>query len=279
MKKGILYITATPIGNLEDITLRAIRVLASVDLIAAEDTRRTGKLLKHFNIDRPLTSLHDHNEREKSDSIIKRLLQGADVACVSDAGTPGISDPGYLLVRKAVENGINVIALPGPSAAITALSVSGLPVESFVFYGFLPPRSAARRRFLEGVSHDSKTMIFFESPRRLATTLQDMLHIFGNRPMSLSRELTKLHEETRRGQISDIIRSLGDDTLKGEMTLVVAGRKDVPARTDPDYIRSRYEMLKNSESCSTRDASARIALETGLPRKQIYAVILNHLKK
>ena len=279
MKKGTLFITATPIGNLEDMTLRAIRVLKEVDLVAAEDTRRTGMLLKHFGIERPLTSLHDHNEREKSSLIINRLLQGSDVAYVSDAGTPGISDPGYLLVRSAAEEGLPVVAIPGPSAVIAALSVSGLPVESFTFYGFPPARPARRRRFLLSISDESKTMVFFESPRRLASTLRDMLDIFGNRPMTLSREITKLHEETRRGPIARILEEVTEAPPKGEITLILAGKEEEPLQCNPEEIRFRYDELTAAEAVSTRDAAARIALETGLSKKAVYGMILDYIKQ
>lgn len=279
MKKGVLYITSTPIGNMEDITLRAIEVLKSVDLVAAEDTRRTGTLMKRHGIERPLTSLHDHNEREKCALIIERLLQGANVAYVSDAGTPGVSDPGYLLVKLAVEQDIAVSAVPGPSAAIAALSVSGLPMNRFTFAGFPPPRRAGRRRFLEELRNEKATMIFYESPKRLAATLRDMLEIFGDRPMSLSRELTKLHEETRRGKIADILEGLHNMTVKGEITLVIGGAEERQPEADPEKILSLYDELAKKESCYTRDAASRIARATGLPRKKVYAVILEHLGK
>lgn len=216
---------STPIGNLEDITLRALRILKEVDLIAAEDTRRTGLLLKHFGIETPLTSYFEGNELKKGEWLITRLKEGDRIALVSDAGTPGISDPGYRLVRLAIENGIPVIPIPGPSAIITALSVSGLPTDSFIFKGFLSHKSKKRRDQIQQLKKLRETLIFYESPHRIHQTLQDIFEILGDREMVLARELTKIYEEILRGKVSEVIRQIEDRKLKGEITLVISGKK------------------------------------------------------
>ena len=201
---GSLYVVSTPIGNLEDITFRAVRILKEVDLIAAEDTRRTGLLLKHFNIEKPLTSFFEGNERKKIGDLLSRLEQGDRIALVSDAGTPGISDPGFRLIREAIQHQIPVVPVPGPSAMITALSVSGLPTDAFVFRGFLPHKPKKRKDLLETSEHMRETLIFYESPHRLIESLQDILEVLGDREMVLTRELTKVHEEILRGKVSEV---------------------------------------------------------------------------
>ena len=221
---GTLYVVSTPIGNLEDITLRAIRIFREVDLIAAEDTRRSGLLLKHFGIEKPLTSYFEGNELKKREFILSRLTEGSDVALVSDAGTPGISDPGFRLIRLAIEHNIAVIPIPGPSAAITALSIAGLPTDAFFFKGFLPHKSKKRRDLLGDLAEVRETLLFYESPHRISETLQDILEILGDREMVLARELTKAYEEVLRGTVSEIQKQIGVRNLKGEITLVVAGK-------------------------------------------------------
>ncbi len=216
---------STPIGNLEDITLRALRILKEVDLIAAEDTRRTGLLLKHFGIETPLTSYFEGNELKKGEWLMTRLKEGDRIALVSDAGTPGISDPGYRLVRLAIENEIPVIPIPGPSAIITALSTSGLPTDAFLFKGFLPHKSKRRREILQEVKEARETLIFYESPHRITQTLNDMVEILGDREMVLARELTKRYEDILRGKVSQIIEQLKGKKLKGEITLIVSGKR------------------------------------------------------
>jgi 16S rRNA (cytidine1402-2'-O)-methyltransferase len=222
--QGTLYIVSTPIGNLEDITLRALRTLKEVDLIAAEDTRRTGLLLKHFGIEKPLTSYFEGNELKKRELILSRLRQGEDVALVSDAGTPGISDPGFRLIRLTIENEIAIVPIPGPSAVIAALSVAGLPTDAFFFKGFLPHKSKKRRDLLSQMEDLRETLVFYESPHRLSESLKDILEILGDREIVLTRELTKMYEEVLRGQVSAIRNQIGEGKLKGEITLVVSGK-------------------------------------------------------
>ncbi len=223
MSQGTLYIVATPIGNREDITLRALRILDEVDIIAAEDTRKTGMLLKHYNIKKPLTSYFEHNEKRKTPALIQDLQSGKNIALVSEAGTPTISDPGYRLVHAALQEEIPVVPIPGVCAAITALSVSGLPVHRFAFEGFLPPKTGKRKNFLKKLVNEERTLIFYESPHRITAALEDIREVFGDRPAVLTRELTKMHEEHMQGSISTIIESLAEKSLKGEFTLVVAG--------------------------------------------------------
>ena len=222
--KGTLYIVSTPIGNLEDITLRAIRTLKEVDLIAAEDTRHTGLLLRHFGIGTSLTSYFEGNELRKRELILLRLKQGDQIALVSDAGTPGISDPGFRLIQLAIENQIPVVPIPGPSAVITALSVAGLPTDAFLFKGFLPHKSKKRRDLLKELEEVRETLVFYESPHRLSETLQDLLDVLGDREIALTRELTKVYEEVLRGKVSEIQNQVSGRKLKGEITLVISGK-------------------------------------------------------
>jgi 16S rRNA (cytidine1402-2'-O)-methyltransferase len=222
--KGILYIVSTPIGNREDITLRALRILKEVDLIAAEDTRHTGLLLRHFGIQTPLTSYFEGNELKKRDLILSRLKQGDRVALVSDAGTPGISDPGFRLVQMAVEHRIPLVPIPGPSAGIAALSVSGLATDAFLFKGFFPHKSSKRRGLLEQLEEVRETLIFYESPHRITATLKDVLEILGDREIALVRELTKIYEEVLRGRVSEIQSQITGKNIRGEITLVISGK-------------------------------------------------------
>jgi len=220
----MLYIVSTPIGNMEDITLRALRILKEVDLIAAEDTRRTGLLLKHFGIQVPLTSYFEGNELKKREFILAKLKEGKRIALVSDAGTPGISDPGFRLIQLAIENQLPIVPIPGPSAVITALSVSGLPTDAFLFKGFLPHKSKKRRDLLKELEGIRETLIFYESPHRISETLRDILEILGDREVVLTRELTKIYEEILRGRASQILKQIGEKKLKGEITLVIEGK-------------------------------------------------------
>jgi 16S rRNA (cytidine1402-2'-O)-methyltransferase len=220
---GMLYVVATPLGNLEDITLRALRVLQEVDLIATEDTRRTRILLDHYQISKPLTSLYDHNEALKAPTLIRRLQEGLRIALVSDAGTPLISDPGYRLVQLAISQEITVIPIPGPSAVVAVLSVAGLPTDRFVFEGFLPKKPGKRRRRLEALSEEPRTLIFYESPRRVYEILGEMQVLWGNRRVVVARELTKKFETILRGRITEIQAHLEKHPPQGEVTLAVEG--------------------------------------------------------
>lgn len=228
MESGTLHIIATPIGNLEDISYRAVRLLGEADCIAAEDTRRTRILLNHYHIKNRLTSYFEHNEMIKTAAIIDMLKSGQQVALVSEAGTPAISDPGYRIIAEAIHQGIRVVPIPGPCAAVTALSVSGLAVHRFAFEGFLPPKKGKRKTFLARLAHEERTLIFYESPYRILNTLQDMVDVFGDRPAVLAREMTKLHEELIRGRLTEILERLSSGKIKGEITLLVAGAPAKP---------------------------------------------------
>ena len=221
----MLYLVATPIGNLGDITLRALETLRSVDLIAAEDTRKTGRLLKHHGIDTPQFSYHEHNERQAVERIIGALRSGRSVAVVTNAGTPGISDPGFSVVRGALEEGLPFSAIPGPTGLITALILSGLPLHSFTFRGFAPRKSAARRRFLELDAASPHTLVFYESPHRLAAFLTDALTVYGDRPAVLANDLTKLYERVQRGTVSALLEEVAGKKLQGEFIVVIGGRR------------------------------------------------------
>jgi 16S rRNA (cytidine1402-2'-O)-methyltransferase len=220
---GRLLVVGTPIGNLEDITLRALRALREADLIAAEDTRHTRKLLAHFDIHTPLTSFYQHRQFRQAPGLVRRMLGGAVVALVTDAGTPGISDPGAFLVRLALDAGLAVVPVPGPAAAVALLSVSGLDTHAFVFEGFLPIKPGRRRRVLESLAREQRTLVFYESPHRLAKTLALMLEVLGNRPAAVGRELTKVFEEITRGTLANALARYQDRAVKGEVTIAVAG--------------------------------------------------------
>ncbi len=220
---GTLYLVSTPIGNLEDITLRALRVLKEVELIAAEDTRRTRRLLRHYQISRPLISYHDHNKEARSPSLLEKLNSGESLALVSDAGTPGISDPAFYLVRLAIQHGVPVVPVPGPSALISALIVSGLPPDRFAFEGFLPAKSGRRRRKLKALAGEERTILFFESPYRLKRTLEDILEIMGDRRATVARELTKKFEEVTRGTVTQLLEHYGEKKPRGEVVIVLTG--------------------------------------------------------
>jgi 16S rRNA (cytidine1402-2'-O)-methyltransferase len=222
--EGTLYVTATPIGNLEDVTLRALRVLREADLIAAEDTRVTRKLLNAYEIKTPLVSLYEHNERDRIPELISKIRAGAVVAQVSDAGMPGISDPGYRLIKACVDAELKVEVIPGATASVTALVVSGLPTDRFLFAGFPPPKSAARKRFFSDLSDERATLVVYESPHRVKKALADINETLGDRPVVVARELTKMFEEVIRGTVAEILERLGDRTLKGEIVLVIGGK-------------------------------------------------------
>ncbi|MCX6545164.1 MAG: 16S rRNA (cytidine(1402)-2'-O)-methyltransferase [Acidobacteria bacterium] len=272
---GILYLVATPIGNLEDITLRALRVLRECDLIAAEDTRHTAKLLHHFDIRTPTTSLHEHNEHAKTGELVEKLLQGNSIALVSDAGTPAVSDPGFRLVQAVLANSIRVEAIPGPSAVLAALVSSGLPTDAFVFVGFPPARARARGAWLEALRSETRTIVLFEAPHRIVSTLTDALRVVGDRRVAVGRELTKLHEELVRGPISEVLGRLTE--LRGEFTIVMAGRPDLevgvdPANVDEDAVYTKFCLLTES-GLGRRDAISAVASEFRLRSRDAYAVI------
>jgi 16S rRNA (cytidine1402-2'-O)-methyltransferase len=232
---GTLYLVGTPIGNVEDLSPRAQRILAEVDLIAAEDTRHTQGLLTRFSIHRPLVSYHDHNKERRTPELVEKLQAGSSVAIVSDAGSPGISDPAFTLVRAAVDVGVPVVPIPGASSALCALEVSGLPTDRFAFEGFLPRRAARRRARIEELRRDPRTLIFFESPHRLRESLRDLAEAWGERPASISRELTKKFEETRRGTLPSLLQWVEATPPRGEFVLVVGGApRDAADREDAD---------------------------------------------
>ena len=264
-----LYIVATPLGNLEDITLRALRVLKEARLIAAEDTRTTRKLLAHYDIHTLLTSYHDHNKVQKIPVIIKALEEG-DVALVSDAGTPSISDPGLELVLAAIGKGVSVVSIPGPSAVVTALAVSGIPADHFLFLGFLPRRKGERQKLLRSVSELPHTIVLFEAPHRLQRTLADSHEILGDRPMAAVREATKLYEEVFRGTVSQCQEHFA--IPRGEFTLVIEGKSKGEA-SSPLEAEERLRALLE-QGVASREARERVAAETGLPRRAIYRMWL-----
>jgi len=272
MTPGTLYVVATPLGNLEDVTLRALRVLREVALIACEDTRRTAHLLHAHGIVTPTTSYFEHNERWKGERILAALREGKDVALVSDAGTPAISDPGYRLVRDARAESIPVLPVPGPSAAIAALSVSGLPSDRFLFVGFLPARAAARRRALADLAAAPHTLVFYESPVRVVDALDDMVAILGDREAFLCREATKLHEEYARGRLSQLRQRLdAREAVKGEVVLVVSGAEPAAAAEEP--VEQIYARLV-AEGCTRREAVKEAARRAGLPAREVYRRVL-----
>lgn len=269
---GTLYVVGTPIGNLGDITDRARETLRSADLVAAEDTRRTGRLLQAFGIRAKLLSLFEGNERERTERVLDALREGKDVALVSDAGMPAISDPGYRLVRACVEDGIPVVVVPGPSAVIAALVVSGLPTDRWVFEGFLPRRAGERRARLRALRDDPRTVVLFEAPGRVATLLRDVLVELGDRRAVLARELTKLHEEVVRGRVSEILATLADHEPKGEVVLVIEGAAE-PAR--PPIVELVAEARALVESgMRKRAAATAVARRHGVPANEIYEALV-----
>jgi 16S rRNA (cytidine1402-2'-O)-methyltransferase len=268
-----LYIVATPIGNLEDISLRALRTLKEVKLIAAEDTRKTRRLLTAYDIKTPMTSYHEHNKLTKLPYILGRLEE-ADVALVSEAGMPGISDPGYELVVAATRRGIPVVPVPGPSVVTTALAISGLATDRFTCIGFLPHRAVARKRLLESVVDEHGTIIVLESPHRLLASLNDILGILGNRRIAVCRELTKIHEEVFRGSVSGAIEHFTEP--RGEFTLVIEGKKEKEKPQLNGDIEQQLRQLRLS-GATAREAISKVASETGLPKRQLYRAWLNLL--
>ncbi|HXC72624.1 MAG TPA: 16S rRNA (cytidine(1402)-2'-O)-methyltransferase [Pyrinomonadaceae bacterium] len=272
---GTLYLVATPIGNLADITHRALQILKDVDLIACEDTRHTHKLLQHYGITTKTVSYHEHNEQQRTPQLVDQLKQGSDIAVVSDAGTPSISDPGYRLVRAAIENGVAVVPVPGPSALISALIAAGLPTDEFFFAGFLPSRTNARRTRLSELRTVPGTLIFYEAPHRLATTLKDAYEILGERDAVVARELTKLHEEIKRGRLSELASYFEDgDKARGEIVLLIDRNviADTTVKTESSIaaLVDRFE----EEGMDHRAALKKAARELGLSRAEAYRKLL-----
>jgi 16S rRNA (cytidine1402-2'-O)-methyltransferase len=281
---GTLFIVATPIGNLEDLTSRALRVLGEVDLIACEDTRHTRGLLNRFGIQAKTISYHEHNERERAEELGRLLEAGSNIAIVSDAGTPLISDPGFRIVRAAIQRGIQVIPIPGPAAFVAALVASGLPTDQFFFAGFLPARATARRATLEELRPISATLIFYEAPHRIAATLKDALNTLGNRTAAVARELTKLHEEIARGNLSELAQRFSAGTpARGEIVLVVSGAKETELRRDeseedaPARLAARVTALER-EGLDAKAALKQAARELGLKRAEAYRLMVAQKK-
>lgn len=267
-----LYLVATPIGNMGDITFRAVETLRAADCVACEDTRVTGKLMTRLGLDRPLFSYHEHNAEKAGPELVARLKQGAIVALVSDAGTPLVSDPGYRLVQACVAEGIAVTALPGASAALTALQLSGLPTDRFLFAGFLPNKATARRTALRELADVPATLVFYESPNRLGESLADMVAVLGDRDAAVARELTKLHEEVARGDLFSLAARYADSPPKGEVVVVVAPPSAGPAPSEAD-LESRLRTAV-AGGARIKDAAALVAAETGFPRRDVYALAL-----
>ncbi|HIK36542.1 MAG: 16S rRNA (cytidine(1402)-2'-O)-methyltransferase [Geminocystis sp.] len=268
---GILYLVATPIGNLEDITLRAIRILKEVDLIAAEDTRQTAKLLRHYQISTPTVSYHEHNSKSRTPELLEKLKGGSNIALVTDAGTPTISDPGYDLVRECVASKIQIVPIPGAMAGITALIASGLPCDRFCFEGFLPLKRKERELRLVQLQGETRTIIFYEAPHRLVTTLMDLQKHFGiDRPLVVARELTKIHEEFWHGTIAEAIQLYQDKSPRGEYVLVVAGKTQEEKRSmTAAEIMAEMEKLRE-EGLSRKEAAQKIAQKANMSPREVY---------
>lgn len=276
---GKLYIVSTPIGNLKDITFRALEVLKAVDIIAAEDTRHTRELLNHFDIDTKTTSYHEHNKYDKAKEIIEKIMEGADVAIVTDAGTPIISDPGDELVKFAIENNVEVIAVPGACAGINALVVSGLPADSFVFVGFLSDNNKKKQEQIDNLKNEMRTMIFYISPHNLKKDLKLLIDVFGEeRLASISREMTKVHEETIRGSLKDIFNHFNENEIRGEFVLIVSGldKKEIEKNAKDEWEKVTIEEHFKSyldDGMTEKDAIKRVAKDRGIDRREIYKVL------
>jgi 16S rRNA (cytidine1402-2'-O)-methyltransferase len=271
---GTLYLVATPIGNLQDITFRAVETLKSVGIIACEDTRHTKKLLTHFGISNKLVSYHEHNELERADELVEKLRDGISVAVVSDAGTPGISDPSFRLVMRAIETGIDVVPLPGAVAFVNAVAASGLATDSIFFGGFLPSKKGERRRRLQDTASIPATLIFYESPRRIAAALADALEVLGDRPAVVAREITKLHEEFKRGRLSELHKKFSAATVKGEIVLLIDRADATAAVKAPESVSltQRLEQLE-SEGIDRKAALKKVAKEFGMSKSEAYRIV------
>jgi 16S rRNA (cytidine1402-2'-O)-methyltransferase len=268
-KPGTLYVVATPIGNLEDISYRAVRVLKEADLIACEDTRHTAKLLHHYGIEKPTVSYHEHNEAARAEELVTKMEQGLNVAQVSDAGMPGISDPGYRVIKLAIERGVPVVPIPGASAVIAALAASGLPTDSFHFLGFLPSKSGQRRTTLEALRVAKHTTVVYEAPHRIAETMKDIVELLGpDRPVVLARELTKVHEEFIRGSAAEVLQRVHAHELKGEMTLLIG--KGAGEQTAPKDIAQRLDEIMREQKLDENAALKALAKERGISKSEAY---------
>ena len=271
---GVLYVVATPIGNREDITLRALNTLKEVDLVAAEDTRKTGNFLGHYQIKNRLISFHEHNEKKRTPELIGKLLSGMTIALVSNAGTPSVSDPGYRLIEAAIANNIKVVPIPGVSAATAAMSVSGLPTDSFVFVGFAPRKKGKRLKWLAELSAEPRPLIFYESPRRILSLMENMISCMGDRNAMLAREMTKIHEEFIRGTLSQIAKTIGTrPAIKGECTLLVAG-SEAAEQIDTEIVKTELKAALQDGQKSLSDITRAIARKYGLPKNEVYDLAL-----
>lgn len=272
-QKGTLYIVPTPIGNLEDITMRALRILQEVEFILAEDTRNTGKLLHYFEIKKTMISYHEHNKLSREEQIIDKLSNGSDIALVSDAGMPGISDPGYEIIQAAIEADITIVVLPGASAAICALVGSGLPTDHFYFYGFLPRKNKERKQALSYLQQLETTFILYESPHRLKDTLMDLRDTLGNCKISIARELTKKFEEFIRGDLEEIAQWASDQTFKGELCLVIEGKKvDKVNWWEELSIEEHITLVMKENEVSSKEAIKQVAKDRDLPKREVYQI-------
>lgn len=272
---GTLYVVATPIGNLEDITRRAVRVLGEVKVVACEDTRRTRTLLTHLGLATPAVSYHEHNESSRAAELVARLLEGESVALVSDAGTPCISDPGYRLVREAAAAGIDVVPIPGASAGIAALSASGLATDAFLFVGFLPSKRGARKARMRELAGVRETVVFYEAPHRIAAMLEDLEEAFGDRQIVVARELTKLHEEIVRGRVAEVRERLTAERHRGEFVVVAEGASSRAAENELNATPARDRVAAlEAEGLSRMDAVKRVAKERGLPKREVYREVV-----
>jgi len=280
MAAGKLFLVATPIGNLADVTLRALRVLKEVDLIACEDTRHTVRLLDHYGITTPRQSYHEHNEAGRTTQLVELMRQGKNIALVADAGTPLISDPGHTLVSACRRAGIEVVPIPGASAAIAALAASGLSADTFFFAGFLPPRSSARRQALEKLSGIPVSLVFYEAPHRLLSALEDMVGILGPRQACLARELTKVHEEWLSGTLPEILQQLkGRTRIRGEITLVIEGNRQAPvAAGHPESLQEHLQEEMQRTGASRKEALKAVARQRGISRRAAYQLLLQNKK-
>jgi 16S rRNA (cytidine1402-2'-O)-methyltransferase len=269
---GVLYVVATPIGNLEDISLRALRILKEVDLIAAEDTRHTRVLLGHYDIRTQLTSYHEHNEKSQAPRLVERLQRGENIALVSDAGTPAISDPGFRLLVEALRAGIQVTPIPGPSAVATVLSASGLPIDRFVFEGFLSSRGQERTTQLNALRNETRSLVFYEAPHRLKESLTDMRRVFGNREIVIGREVSKVHEEFLRGTIDAVMAQLADREVKGELTVVVQGASG-STQVSPEEVETEIRRLAD-EGLGVKQISEIVGGRFQIAKREVYQLAL-----